>query len=541
MYRLAGKSLLFSILILFACQQASKVQPLTMQSRIIYASNPDKGALLDTKLTRVWEPAADSLELVTYSHQRKEFVFQRLGADQPPRRLSFSGAARSFAMKDYYLWAPDSILLLAEGGQAIRLINSRGDSLGQWSLVKKLSDGDDQYEVGTPPDVPMQRLGNVIYLQKSTRRVGVLSSDSVRRIWYAYATDIGLHPPSGQLVGPVNPLTPLPAAIRSGANFYDFLIPRIITPEGGCVRAYAFSDSVYEYDATQHLRCTQPTTSKFFFPNKALPDGRMMDFDYLSRYILTQPRFAKILYDPYRQLYYRVLLHAVSYDNPAEGTHTAIRERPWSLLIFDENWQKRGEVVFPGGRYYWNLLFITRQGLVLARQPAEGDNPPPREWELFGIKPGADILFADAPTKPVARAVLEATASLPPTEVLGAYLQTNFGRTIPRQPHTWLVAPSGACVGCEKGTLLYATQQVGRGNVTLLTTPTALQSLDLTDAKHLRDATDVLVDSTGRLDRLALNVAGTAVIKTRDGQVIEVQALTAENTSKILRKLRANR
>lgn len=218
---------------------------------------------------------------------------------------------------------------------------------------------------------------------------------------------MGFRPASSQLRSPRNPLSPLPGALRHGVDYYSYLTPRIVRPNGSSLRGPEFADSVYEYDANQHLRKIYPTSSSFYSPNQELPAGKAEDFDYLFRYLTTQPRFSHLLHDPWRRLYYRVLHHAIPYDNAADGTHADPRAQSWSLLIFDENWRKRGEVVFPGGRYA-GWLFVTRQGLLIARQSANAveDGSPLQEWELFLVTPGTKPPFADVPTEPVPQRLL---------------------------------------------------------------------------------------------------------------------------------------
>jgi hypothetical protein len=67
------------------------------------------------------------------------------------------------------------------------------------------------------------------------------------------------------------------------------------------------------------------------------------DFEYYTRFYVQTPSYGHIFYDKYRQLYYRVAYRPVSDERYIEG----VRWKPKSLIIFDNSFNRLGEVDLP--------------------------------------------------------------------------------------------------------------------------------------------------------------------------------------------------
>ena len=67
------------------------------------------------------------------------------------------------------------------------------------------------------------------------------------------------------------------------------------------------------------------------------------DYEYYTRYFVQNPSYGHIYYDKYRELYYRVAYRPVTEERYADG----VRWKPKSLIVFDKDLNRRGEVELP--------------------------------------------------------------------------------------------------------------------------------------------------------------------------------------------------
>lgn len=482
------------------------------------------------------------IQIVSYDELHNRFYVQSVsGRSNKVDTIQIARDIRLARVIGFHYASPETIYVLADDRERILLLDENGMLKKTWVINQILPDGDSAYSLfANNWTVPIIEKGNRLYIQKSTQMYD-LRTPASRKLNLRYNTDVELDLISGKVLSPHSPVI-LPAAAQAGEDYLDNGARRIILPTGHAVRAYSYLDSVHEYDDEQKQVAAFATPSPYFHPNEPVAEGKTFDFAYQKDYLLSQSNFAGIFVDPYRRLYYRMLWHSTPALDPATGTRNSFLDLQWSVLIFDEQWRKRGEVVFPPRQYDPRTIHVTKDGLLVGRQSGQGgDNPPPREWELFRLAPSRETVTAlggkPAPPPGPAVSMTDRPPLPPPTRVFGAYLRASFGRRIPAEPHTWLLAPSGACTACKIETLLFAARQAGKAHVTLVTTPLALHRLEPATAAQLRAASNVLIDSTGRLDRLALETVGTAILTTENGAVRHVQPLTGDNAADVLRRV----
>ena len=104
-----------------------------------------------------------------------------------------------------------------------------------------------------------------------------------------------------------------------------------------------------------------------------------------SELVETNYIYSQIIYDPYRKLFYRTVLHpAVSYDGIPQRRTAAEDPRGFSIIIADENFNKLGEVDFPGSKYFYQAWFVGPEGLYISTNNL--NNPDMSEdWLSFDI------------------------------------------------------------------------------------------------------------------------------------------------------------
>ena len=79
------------------------------------------------------------------------------------------------------------------------------------------------------------------------------------------------------------------------------------------------------------------------------------------------PSYGNIMYDKYRQVYYRFVYPEVEFDQ-SEDFLSIFREgrKQFSILILDKELSIIGETLFPVYTYNSNLAFVNEKGLYLS-------------------------------------------------------------------------------------------------------------------------------------------------------------------------------
>lgn len=94
---------------------------------------------------------------------------------------------------------------------------------------------------------------------------------------------------------------------------------------------------------------------------------------------MNQDLYAAILYDPFRKVYYRYLLHSV----PDADPKTPIESKSLSIIVMDEQFHYLGEKkIGTGMEWNWTNSFVTREGLNIERI---GTKPEDDDYLTFGL------------------------------------------------------------------------------------------------------------------------------------------------------------
>lgn len=122
-----------------------------------------------------------------------------------------------------------------------------------------------------------------------------------------------------------------------------------------------------------------------FSSTKGITDGKI-----LTDFRETNYRYYQILYDPYRKVFYRQVLHPnPEFDSSIQFFSTMDAPQGFSILIFNEDFEKLGEVDFPAKTYGYQGWYVGTEGLYISK--SNYNNPEMREdfmdFDLFVLKP----------------------------------------------------------------------------------------------------------------------------------------------------------
>jgi hypothetical protein len=122
---------------------------------------------------------------------------------------------------------------------------------------------------------------------------------------------------------------------------------------------------------------------------KVIPLDSWQDWEAKEKYYITQAYFHQIIYDKYRDVYYRFVFHQSAYADSIKLQKRSIFEKPFSIIILDSNLKKLGETIFPEQKYINSIFFIGRKGLYILKKSSfeqQSLSKGEYEFDIFDIK-----------------------------------------------------------------------------------------------------------------------------------------------------------
>lgn len=129
---------------------------------------------------------------------------------------------------------------------------------------------------------------------------------------------------------------------------------------------YSFDDieDIFIYDIHSGKYETKKLEVPFFKKNQVFDQSKSTDFNYISKYYTENDRFVNMIYDKYRNLYYRILSKSIKYENN-DGTINRAQDKPFSILIYDNHFNFIKEITFPSRKYNFTTIYVTKDNVKM--------------------------------------------------------------------------------------------------------------------------------------------------------------------------------
>lgn len=141
---------------------------------------------------------------------------------------------------------------------------------------------------------------------------------------------------------------------------------------GDLILSYPISHyiDVFKNDTIQrHYAGSNVYTKKIEAPFRKMPSSN----DEMNVALMETPLYFMMRYDPFREVYYRIVMHPLSDQDPIQDINRIFVEKPFSIIILNKDFEKIGETEFPKNTYYTLDSFVGRDGLYLSLN--HPDNP----------------------------------------------------------------------------------------------------------------------------------------------------------------------
>jgi len=255
----------------------------------------------------------------------------------------------------YYIVSPDSIYMFYQDSWRLTLKNSKGSVIKTYPINHKF------ITVAIPP-MNLMANNNQFLLGHSSRTLGV-GEKKDRLTYYKTIKPILLLQIKDTILA-CQTISKFPDEyINTGNDYYDYYPSACFGKDGNICVSFGADDYLYLYqDSTLLLK--KKVKSKFIDQFNPYPDEKRFDMLYLRNYWAKEPKYSRVIFDPYENLYYRIVKHR------ANKTKENKNENLWSVMILDNELNVLGEVKI-NTEYRPEIFIPTPFGIVMAKESAK--------------------------------------------------------------------------------------------------------------------------------------------------------------------------
>ena len=143
-------------------------------------------------------------------------------------------------------------------------------------------------------------------------------------------------------------------------------VSRVSNKNKEIVYSFPMNDTLFVYSRDGVLERKISAPSIFFdgFPSPPIDKQTEDNPETLTKYVLQLQRYEAILYDPFRDRYYRIAAHWQPLKNN-DGVKNVNSDAPWSIIVLDADLQILGEQKIEPHTYRFDGIMVTKEGLLV--------------------------------------------------------------------------------------------------------------------------------------------------------------------------------
>ncbi|MGC9472386.1 MAG: DUF4221 family protein [Bacteroidales bacterium] len=277
----------------------------------------------------------------------------------------------------YYVQSLDSVFVTPKGRKQIFLVNRKGELIGTWDYSRYLSgSGMSVMATYSRPVSPLVIIGHELYIDNYPEgNWNLLNRDNMK----AFPLMMKLDMETGT-VTEFDLRYPFPCFEMNDINH-----SRIWDGERFL---WSFRRDPVIY-ASKDLRTMQEFHRESRYIKKLVPDLSSGDFMELIRYGASAPSYEKLIHDPFRGLYYRVVYPGTKVDKDMNISSLMKFKPVFSVMILDRDLNTMGEtLVLPENHYYMKEMFVLKEGLYISENHIQNPsfNENKLRYRLFHVE-----------------------------------------------------------------------------------------------------------------------------------------------------------
>jgi hypothetical protein len=280
--------------------------------------------------------------------KRKDILFRKEGPKSIPE-------VNAFVIHNL-----DSIFILHTDASRIYLSNGKGERVDTYIIKDKLLCGNYDIVVNSSFEfsyIPNEKL-LLFYVSP------YLSPDKKEGHIYPLVAEYNIEKRKI-----VNNYGFYPENYRKDKNYFPIDNLGFIIGEKHFIHYFLATQNLYLYDKkTRKLTDIIPIKSKYLpseTPEFAKYEKSLGDIPEQRKYCTINGFYQDLVYDSYRNLYYRLVKHPMEYKNKKGQIHS-IDEYDYSIIILDDKFRISNEIKLPAKIYNRAVMFVDKEGLWIS-------------------------------------------------------------------------------------------------------------------------------------------------------------------------------
>lgn len=261
--------------------------------------------------------------------------------------VDYSEAIGEDKISSYYPHNKDSIFLVSHKSDVVYLINNKGHAIDKWQAKSKKYP---QLEIN--PSDWIHFSDDRLYVRGYINKV----SDSFQN----YFPELVIHIKPKGIIDSVSNFFPTFSNVYLNGKDYsplsDSWIDRIVDDKHNrIIYSFPVDHNLYVYNNKGLPEGTYPAKSDDITEFYITPEEKRKDFQFAMKMYSCAPNYHSLVYDAFRNLYYRIAEHAIPLENE-DGTVPDKKSKTWSIIVLNEQLERLGEVKFPSNTYFNTIL-----------------------------------------------------------------------------------------------------------------------------------------------------------------------------------------
>ncbi|MCH6201492.1 DUF4221 domain-containing protein [Aquiflexum sp. LQ15W] len=241
-------------------------------------------------------------------------------------------------------------IIINEKGEFVKRLNPSVDKTAHFGLVNHVSTS------GNPTRLIGNRLHFMQYPLFDVHNPSNINSNYPLALEYDLQKDEILY----------DSLLTFPESYRDKIwPVYDLVFSREIISDSIYIISWPLLDSLKWIDKKNRITKNILAKSQYF-SGEQIPFSIPPNQEEENKMVLGKFRYKQILFDPYRKLYYRIIMHPLK-ETENKTFIPNIDEQKFSILVLDENFKFKKEVIFPSNTYSPFNIFIGKSGVILMK------------------------------------------------------------------------------------------------------------------------------------------------------------------------------
>jgi hypothetical protein len=300
----------------------------------------------------------DEKEIILINLQSRKIIAR---IDLAKSRISTREINNHFILNGYDVVNYDSIFVLYNPNNEIYLLDTLGVIKGKWTVSSEREHGlaMSLYSYFNQTNIHYTNCSLFTLQQSDLVNYGLDKSER-ERIYKTGFLAVVLFENDSAYVGDERGRRPQEFL----DNYYYEDNPSICyDPNNNAIVSFGFSDSIFVVE--NQKQSSKLVRSSYVDSHKPFDANRELDMSYIEQYFVQQTLYYRILSDPYRDLYYRIVIHGLPYKNDDETKNT-FWDKPFSIIVTNSEFQTLGEVKFPAKTYDFGNIIVSEVGIGLS-------------------------------------------------------------------------------------------------------------------------------------------------------------------------------